>query len=539
MLTESERRAAALAVIRYGVDRLRVKEAARSVQRAQAEGRQADVIGTLLHENLLSATQAEQIRLELGKTQIDLKSVAARPAVTTAPSPAPAEEPRAAGPEPRRLGDYQILRRLGEGGMGAVFLGYQEKTGRHVAIKVLSDQLAGNAAYVDRFKREARSVLYLDHPNIVRGFEVGEDRSTGAHFLVLEYVDGPSAHALLDRFGKLPLGDAVHIILDIARALEHAHSRNVIHRDIKPDNILLTRSGVAKLADLGLARRIDETSQLTGARQSFGTPFYMPYEQAANARRADARSDIYALGATLYHLVTGELPFPGDNPLEVAEKKRLGDLPLPSSFNPEIPPALDQILTTMLAPAPKQRYQTASDLIVDLERSKLATAVPSFVDPDIALQDPLVRERLTTQPVPTRLDLASQALNRLSATPDPDVWYLRYRNAQGKWRKARLSTEQVRQRLADGRLSPSVEAAHDAKGEFRTLETYAEFQQIAMPAAPPRKPARQHTEPLSAVNGRAQHRWSASILRRHALWLLPASVMLIAALAWLSYYLLS
>ena len=199
MLSESERRAAALAVIRYGVDKVRVKEAARSVQRAQAEGRQADVVGALLQDNLLSAAQAEQIRLELDKTHIDLNGIAAKQAVST-PAPAATEEPRAAGPDPRRLGDYQILRRLGEGGMGAVFLGYHEKTGRHVAIKVLSEQLAGNAAYVDRFKREARSVLYLDHPNIVRGFEVGEDSPTGAHFLVLEYVDGPSAHALLDRW---------------------------------------------------------------------------------------------------------------------------------------------------------------------------------------------------------------------------------------------------------------------------------------------------------------------------------------------------
>jgi serine/threonine protein kinase len=536
MLTESERRAAALAVIRYGVDKLRVKEAARSVQRAQAEGRQADVVGTLLRENLLSAAQAEQIRLELDKTHIDLNGNAAKPPVIT-PAPAAAEEPRAAGPDPRRLGDYQILRRLGEGGMGAVFLGYHEKTGRHVAIKVLSEQLAGNAAYVDRFKREARSVLYLDHPNIVRGFEVGEDSQTGAHFLVLEYVDGPSAHALLDRFGKLPVGDAVHIILDIARALEHAHSRNVIHRDIKPDNILLTRSGVAKLADLGLARRIDETSQLTGARQSFGTPFYMPYEQAANARRADARSDVYALGATLYHLVTGDVPFPGQNALEVADKKRLGDFQLPSSSNPEIPPALDQILSTMLATLPKQRYQTASDLIVDLERSHLAATVPSFVDPDVALQDPLVRERLTTQPEPTRLDLGSQNADQLAAAPDPEVWYLRYRNGEGRWRKARLSTDQVRQRLADGRLSLAVEAAHDAKGEFHRLETYAEFRRLVPTAARASKSAFAKTEQPSPVNGAVERPRSASAVRRHVLWLLPLSMAFVLMLAWLCYYL--
>src|SRR5262249_2236095 len=160
-----------------------------------------------------------------------------------------------------------------------------------------------------------KSGALLNHPNIVRNLTVGQDRATGKHYLVLEYVDGPSAHALLDRFGRLPVGDAVHVALDVARALEHAHSRNVVHRDIKPDNILITTSGVAKLSDLGLAKRTDEASHLTGARQGFGTPYYMPYEQAMNARLADGRSDIYALGATLYHLVTGEVPFPGSSHL--------------------------------------------------------------------------------------------------------------------------------------------------------------------------------------------------------------------------------
>src|SRR6185312_13298775 len=143
----------------------------------------------------------------------------------------------------------------------------------------------------------------------------------------------------------------------------------------------------------------------TATRQGFGTPYYMPYEQAMNAKYADGRSDIYALGATLYHLVAGEVPFPGVNHLEILDKKNLGFFAPASSLNPDVPAALDAILERMLARDPQERYQTASELIVDLERSELAARVPSFVDAELALQDPLVRERLATAAQPTAMDL--------------------------------------------------------------------------------------------------------------------------------------
>src|SRR6266542_3518113 len=256
--------------------------------------------------------------------------------------------------------------------MSAVYLAYHEELGKQVALKVLADSLASNQRYVDRFYREDKSGQLLNHPNVVRSFGAGQDPATNKHYLVLEFIDGTTAHALLDRYGRLSVGDAVHIALDVARALEHAHSRNVIHRDIKPDNILITRSGVSKLADLGLAKRTDEASHLTATRQGFGTSYYMPYEQAVNAKHADGRSDIYALGATLYHLVTGEVPFRGDNHLEILDKKNLGFFAPASSVNPEVPRTLDQILERMLARDPQDRYQTASELIVDLERANLA-----------------------------------------------------------------------------------------------------------------------------------------------------------------------
>jgi serine/threonine-protein kinase len=494
MLNDTEKRAARLAVTRYGADRARVEQAVQAVLRARAIGHAADLLDALARQGLISTDQAGELRLSLGSTQFDPNSPGGEPPARRRDrkdSDAPTEitvtvKPAANGNgvtadsgELRYLGDYRLLRRLGEGGMGSVYLGYKESEDRKVAIKVLSGHLAGNQASVDRFYREAKSGALLNHPNIVHNITCGQDRPTGKHYLVLEYVEGPSAHALLDRFGKLSVGDAVHIVLDVARALEYAHSRNIIHRDIKPDNILLTPSGLAKLSDLGLAKRTDEASHLTATRQGFGTPYYMPYEQAMNAKYADGRSDIYALGATLYHLLVGEVPFPGVNHLEILDKKNLGLFNPASSLNPEIPRELDGILDKMLARDPQDRYQTASELIVDLERSGLSAPVPSFVDAELALQDPVVRERLSLAAQPTSLDLSAQAAPPASANGQEDVWYLRYRDRKGQWCKAKATTPQVVQRLRDGKLAGEVEACHASQGDFRPLAEYPEFRAAA------------------------------------------------------------
>jgi serine/threonine-protein kinase len=412
----------------------------------------------------------------------------------------------------RSLGEYRIMRRLGEGGMGSVYLAYHEGRDQQVALKILGDHLASNQGYVDRFYREAKSGSLLNHPNIVRTLNVGQDKATAKHYLVLEFVDGPSAHALLARHGRLSVGDAVHIGLDIARALEHAHSRNIVHRDIKPDNILITRSGIAKLVDLGLAKRTDETSHLTAARQGFGTTHYMPYEQAINARHADGRSDIYALGATLYHLVTGAVPFPGTNHLEVVELKNLGEFKPASMLNPEVPPALDQILARMLARHPRDRYQTASELIVDLERSHLAAHLPSFADPALAMQDSWVQACLASSE-PTRPDPLSLA----AAKVNPDVWLLRYRDRQGKLCKARSSTQEIIKRLHAGRLPAALEVRHPGQKGFRPVGAFSEFQAALAARPPERKRPRRKPRPSSdsaSTNGRTaqRRRWPGPLV---------------------------
>ena len=487
MLTEAEKRAALLAVSRFGADRAKVQLAVQAALKAMAQGKPADLLEILVREKLLTPTQAGELRFSLDKTLIDPGSAKVSEAGLESPlQPAEAGTPtrkpvgdgngKTAAPapeDPRVLGEYRLLRLLGEGGMGKVWLGYEEGERRQVAIKILPNTLAANQGTLDRFYREAKSGLLLNHPNIVRNITVGRDSATGYHYLVLEYVDGPSALALLERFGKLPVGDAVHIVLDIARGLEHAHSRNVVHRDIKPGNILISPAGVAKLADLGLAKRTDETSHLTAARQGFGTPYYMPYEQAMNARSADGRSDIYALGATLYRLLTGEVPFPGANHLEIVDKKKIGDFAPASSLCADVPSLLDDILEKMLARDPKDRYQTASEMIVDLERSNLAAQVPSFVDRDLAMQDPLVRQRLTSPAQATYPDLNVPD----AAAEEPEaVWYLRFPDRHGQPCKVKGTQEDILKRIEEGKIPAQAEASRRPQGEFLPLADFPEFQ---------------------------------------------------------------
>jgi serine/threonine-protein kinase len=281
----------------------------------------------------------------------------------------------------RALGGYRLLSPLGVGGMGTVYLAFDEASQRRVAIKVLSPELARSPLHVGRFQREGRSAAALNHPNIVRGLGFGLDTETGLHFLVLEYVDGCTAQALLDRKGRVDPPDVVAIGLAVARALEYAHGRGLIHRDIKPENLFLSRAGTTKLGDLGLAKQLDDpASHLTMTHQVFGTTHYMPYEQALNARLADTRSDIYALGATLYHLLTGDVPFPGTDHVEIFLKKREGRFATVRQFLPEVPLLLDRMIARMLAADPGDRFQSAAEVRAALELTGLEPAIPSFAE---------------------------------------------------------------------------------------------------------------------------------------------------------------
>ena len=265
--------------------------------------------------------------------------------------------------------------------MGARLLAFDSAENRQVAVKVLSAEQAPNQKIL-KLQLEGQHGM-LVHPNIVRSYDTGHDADSGLHYIVLEFVDGPSAHELLDRIGKLQVGDAIHIILDIARALEHAHKNRIIHRDIKPGNILLMTSGLAKLADLGLAKRQGDASNLTHASQGIGTPYYMPYEQAMNAKMADERSDIYARLGAAYHLLTGEVRSPA-NRLSKSSKKASARGPA-NSLNTDVPDRLEEI-SPPCSPAIRP---SLSDDQRSHRRSgtpQLSATIPSFINLDNALK---------------------------------------------------------------------------------------------------------------------------------------------------------
>ena len=268
--------------------------------------------------------------------------------------------------ETRTFGDYELLAKLGKGGMGSVFKARDRRNGRVVALKVLPKHQAKEPEHLERFVREAESSLELNHPNVVKGLEFGE--AEGYHYLAMEYIEGEDAYHLLLRSGRVSEAWAVDIAVQVAKALQHAQEHGLVHRDIKPDNIIITPSGVAKLTDLGLVRRVGaEAGRLTQLGMAIGTPHYVSPEQARGTVEVDIRSDIYSLGATLYHLVTGEPPFKGRSAVEIMNKHLKEELVSPQDINPDLTDEITRVIERMMAKDPADRYQTPAELIRDLE----------------------------------------------------------------------------------------------------------------------------------------------------------------------------
>ena len=258
---------------------------------------------------------------------------------------------------------YQIIKSIGEGGMANVYLAYDTILDRNVAVKVLRGDLATDEKFVRRFQREALSASSLSNPNIVEVYDVGEDN--GEYYIVMEYVEGKHLKNLLKKRGKLTVPEAVDIVLQITSGLSVAHDSYIIHRDIKPQNILILDNGLVKITDFGIAVAMNAT-QLTQTNSVMGSVHYLPPEQASG-KGATLQSDIYSIGILMYELLTGKLPFKGDNAVEIALKHLKEPMPSIKDEYPEIPQSVENIILKATAKNPKNRYVDAREMHEDLK----------------------------------------------------------------------------------------------------------------------------------------------------------------------------
>jgi serine/threonine protein kinase len=294
--------------------------------------------------------------------------------------------------EPRRIASYTLLEPIGHGGMAVVYRARQESLDRTVAVKILSENLAASPEFMERFRREARTAANLRHPNVITVHDFGEDER-GVPYLVLEYIEGPTLADLMD--AGLDDGRIPNLLDQIAAGLDYAHARGVIHRDIKPGNVLLTDDGRAVLADFGLAWLL-EGAHLTLTGGVIGTPEYMSPEQAAG-EPIDHRSDVYALGVVLYEMLVGERPFVAETPIGVLLKHLQDPAPSILDARPDLPPAVGQVLARCLVKDPAERFASAGELARAFRAAFLRRA-EAGVEDDVSDAQPLKLVRVERDP---------------------------------------------------------------------------------------------------------------------------------------------
>ncbi|RME02797.1 MAG: hypothetical protein D6805_08760 [Planctomycetota bacterium] len=263
------------------------------------------------------------------------------------------------------LGEVKLIKKLGQGGMGAVYLGEHLHLARQEAIKILPREFANNPEQVTRFKREARAAGTLDSPHIVRVHHIGEHK--GIHYISMEFVKGCSLQDIVNEKKKLDAKEAIEYMKQAAKGLIVAHKKDIVHRDIKPDNLMVTEEGVVKVADFGLARKTQDTMGVTQSGSILGTPYFMSPEQC-RGEKTDIRSDIYSLGATFYYILTGQHPFVGDSPMTILLKHIHEEVPDIKKFAPEVPDSLKNIIEKMMEKLPEDRYQTLEEFLEDIKK---------------------------------------------------------------------------------------------------------------------------------------------------------------------------
>jgi predicted Ser/Thr protein kinase len=400
-----------------------------------------------------------------------------------------------------QVGDFKIEKKLGQGGMGTVFLATQVSLERKVALKTLSPEFAKKPDFVKRFIREARSMARLQHPNVVQVYAA--DSASGVNYAAIEYIDGRSMQGWMNELKQLNVGDALHVTLVCADALKHAHDQNMIHRDIKPDNILVTAKGVVKVADFGLAKAVDDDVSMTQSGTGLGTPLYMAPEQARNAKHVDKRTDIYALGSTLYYFLTGKLPFTGENTLELIIAKEKGTFTHARKHNQQIPERLDLMIDKMLMKDPNHRYADCAEIIRDLGQLGLANPALSFIESaggetatvSAAVAAASVGSASRLQPSrgpggPPTAKLPPGAGGRVSsaedaarsaakATTSSKTWFVQHKGPDGRAVITKMSTGEVMAGIKGDTLDIGAKAKEGPSGTFLPLAQYSEFASLA------------------------------------------------------------
>lgn len=423
---------------------------------------------------------------ELGATRVistDIgvqSSAAARSSTSTSLQGDDTVLPPVPQAELKELGEFRILQKLGEGAMGVVYRAFQPSFNREVALKILFPHVANNPKLRTRLEREGEVMFRLSHPSIVQSYAI--DELEGRHFIAMEYVDGENLQKVLNRLGKLGVGDALYITLACARALKHAHDEGLIHRDIKPDNILVNSKGEVKVTDLGMVKLEDEDMSLTATGHAVGTPWYMPLEQARSAKDADLRCDIYALGCMLYCLLTGQPPFVGRTIVEVIQAKEVGTFPPARQRNTEVPERLDLIIFKMTQKLARNRYANCAEVIEALESLDLTNPRLSYLFSDTPTPRPsATRVRASATMEGAAPSAADRDLALRESEVKADVWYIRMSTASGKAMVRQLNSAEVIKLIGAKDFDPEATTASRNRSEgFRSLATYREFQNLVL-----------------------------------------------------------
>jgi len=334
-------------------------------------------LGRMVVERQLASEQEVQAAMDLlkqqaerdGQTDVDQERLGAMLVAQGYVTESQLKRLRSLLEEPRpsqKIPGFELKRKLGAGAMATTYLARQVSLDRMVAIKILPKKYTNSREYIERFYAEGRAAAKLNHPNVVGALDVG--RAGDMHYFVMEYVEGHMLHDDITAGKKFSEKQVLDIIIQVARGLEHAHNAGFIHRDVKPKNIMISNDGVVKIVDMGLARAVSDREAAESEQgKAYGTPYYISPEQIRGEVDVDFRADIYSLGATFYHVVTGRVPFEGANPSAVMHKHLKAKLTPPDQINPDISAGIAEIIEVCMAKDRARRYASTADLLQDLE----------------------------------------------------------------------------------------------------------------------------------------------------------------------------